>query len=86
MMSLFQMELRGKLIGFFGNVVSTREPSCRIGGILHVFFAKLFGSGVVEETAGFAEMRRDELIAELLVVGHRPGLCSQRRPVPAFAR
>jgi len=70
MVALFHTELRNKLIGFLRDVVQNPRALFENCRILRVFFAKLFSSGVVEKTAAFAQMRRDQLITERLIVRH----------------
>src|SRR5437588_7932879 len=77
MACLFRPELRNKLIGFLRNVMQDPRALLKNGRILRVFFAKLFGGGVVEKTAAFAQMRRDQWITECLVMRHRGEACAR---------
>jgi hypothetical protein len=71
MVILLGAKLRHEAIGFFAQFMQNAGAFSQHVRILRVFTAKLFGRGVVEKRRTFARVRNDELVADLLVMGHR---------------
>ena len=69
---LFGTKLCHEPIGLFAQFVQNAGALSQHVRILRVFAAELFCRGVLEKSGAFARVRDDELVADLLIVGHRP--------------